>query len=323
MAQQKYVIFGIGKNGRQLAELVGYENVSCFVDNYLSDTPNFEGFLVLGFADLLKRGLQENEYIVISPKNIRHVVEIAVQLEKSGFKWLLPCDVGNMIIAKEAKVYESMNSRPTFSIREENNYYIYTDRFGSAGCTGAYFWMDFWAAKKIKQRSPNLHYDIGSRVDGFISHLMLIGQKVRMIDIRPAELNLEGVDFIQADATNLDGIEDCSVESLSALCSPEHFGLGRYGDKIDPDACFKFFSAISKKMVQGGHVYICVPVGQEHVEFNAHRIFSPQTVIDSFGEKMSLEEFSITDDKSVLTNADLNVYSNKFGIGLFDFVKRY
>lgn len=318
----KFVIFGAGINGRNIAELAGYANVSCFIDNHLIKAPKYaEGIPLYNFSEFIERGLKEDERIVISPIALHDIVEIGLQLEKAGFKWLLPCDVGNMVIAEEAKIYTAMNTRPSFSIHEQNNYFIYENRFGVAGNTGAYFWMDLWAAKKIKQQKPALHYDVGSRVDGFISHLMLIGQKVRMIDIRPADLGLEGVDFVQADATNLDGIENESIESLSALCSPEHFGLGRYGDPINPEACFKFFSAVNRKMKRGGHVYICVPVGKEHVEFNAHRVFAPQTIIESFGKGMSLVEFSVTDDKSIEQHANLDVYAQRSGIGLFEFIK--
>ncbi len=319
----RYVIFGAGDNGRKVVELARLENVSCIVDNYCTVIPEYaRGVPLYSFNEFVQRGLKEDESIVISPISPHAVVEIGMQLEKAGFKWLLPCDVGKNVIAEEAKIYDTLNKRSSFRIYEKNNYYIYENRFGVAGDTGAYFWMDLWAAKKIMQQKPTLHYDIGSRVDGFISHLMLIGQKVRMIDIRPADLGLEGVDFVQADATNLDGIEDGSVESLSALCSPEHFGLGRYGDPIDPEACFKFFSAVSGKMKHDGHVYICVPVGKEHVEFNAHRVFAPQTVIKSFGAEMSLVEFSVTDDKSIELHADIDVYARNPGIGLFEFIRQ-
>ena len=315
--ETKYVIFGAGQNGRKVAKLVGIENVSCFVDNYLDKTSQYGEVPLYSFTEFKNRGLKREERIVISPKSLHAVVEIGMQLEKDGFRWLLPDDVGSTIIAEEARIYESMNARSNFRIHEKNNFYCYEDRFGAAGGTGGYFWMDLWAAKKIMQQKPTLHHDVGSRVDGFISHMMLIGQRVMMIDIRPADLGLDGVDFTQADATN-------SIESLSALCSPEHFGLGRYGDPIDPEACFKFFSAVAKKMKSGGHVYICVPVGRERVEFNAHRIFSPRTIIESFGENMSLVEFSVTDGRTLELEADKDVYAEYPGhvSGLFEFVKQ-
>ena len=47
-----------------------------------------------------------------------------------------------------------------------------------------YFIQDIWAAQRIYKKKPNEHIDIGSRVDGFVSHLMVF-MKVKVIDIRP------------------------------------------------------------------------------------------------------------------------------------------
>ena len=98
---------------------------------------------------------------------------------------------------------------------------------------------------------------------------------VTMIDIRPLPEKIEGLKFIQADATNLDGIADNSIKSLSSLCAPEHFGLGRYGDPIAPDACFKAMKSMQRVLQRGGYLYCAVPVGETScVAFNAHRIFN-------------------------------------------------
>ena len=61
---------------------------------------------------------------------------------------------------------------------------------------------------------------------------------------------------------------------MSALCSLEHFGLGRYGDAIDPEACFKCFDQIQKKLKKGGNLYISLPVGQAHLS-----VVRPQSVL--------------------------------------------
>ena len=173
----------------------------------------------------------------------------------------------------------------------------------------SYFWQDLWAAHHIHNERPENHYDIGSRVDGFITHLLSFGQHTTMLDIRPLRIEADNLDFIQADATNLDGIDDESIESFSALCSLEHFGLGRYGDPIDPEACFKCFEAIQKKTRSGGNVYISVPIGKEHLEFNAHRVFFAESIIKSF-DKMKLIEFSSCYYEEMEKNIDPHKYDD-------------
>lgn len=140
------------------------------------------------------------------------------------------------------------------------------------------------------------------------------------------DIKLSGVDFIQADATELNGIEDNSIESLSALCSLEHFGLGRYGDPIDPEACFKAFKSIQRVVKPGGYIYIALPIGKDRVCFNAQRVFNPSTVIREF-PLCSLEEFSVIDasyNPALLENCDLQKYHNakQWHMGLFVFKRK-
>lgn len=160
-------------------------------------------------------------------------------------------------VAEDAKKFDAMNTRETMRIRAEYQYPIFSDKFAQAGDIGSYFWQDLWAARKIYEKNPEQHYDIGSRVDGFISHLLSFRGNINLIDIRPLTRKVDGLNFIQSDATNLKNISDNSIESLSALCSLEHFGLGRYGDSIDPEACYKCFDAIGHK-VRGGGEYILI-----------------------------------------------------------------
>ena len=37
---------------------------------------------------------------------------------------------------------------------------------------GHYFFQDIWAANKIFRSKVDLHYDIASRIDGFIAHIL-------------------------------------------------------------------------------------------------------------------------------------------------------
>ncbi|MCI8392282.1 MAG: DUF268 domain-containing protein [Roseburia sp.] len=232
---------------------------------------------------------------------------------------------GHTFFEEDRERYQKLNQRENFEIREEDLWPVMIDRFAENGTMGNYFWQDLWAAKLVIQSGVREHYDIGSRVDGFLAHLLSAGILVNAIDIRPLPVEVEGLSMVIDDATLLEHIEDGSIESLSALCSLEHFGLGRYGDPVDPEACFKCFSQIKKKLAPGGKLYLAVPVGRERVEFNAHRVFFASTIIESFAG-LRLVEFSCAAEGKIEYHVDLHKYDHdphngEFRYGLFCFEK--
>lgn len=235
--------------------------------------------------------------------------------------------IDETFFAEDLIEYNKINTRESFIAEDKNLYPVVTDRYADAGAMNNYLLQDLWAAKKVKNSGVLRHYDIGSRVDGFITHILAMNIIVTMIDIREYPNKLENLEFIQADATTMDTIPDNSIESLSALCSLEHFGLGRYGDPIDPEACFKCFDAIQKKIKKGGNLYIAVPVGRERVEFNAHRIFYASTIESCFYD-MDLLEYSCAKGNEIDYNID-NIHKyDDYNIkgcgrfGLFHFKKK-
>lgn len=146
-----------------------------------------------------------------------------------------------------------------------------------------YFLQDIYMAKKIIEHSPQNHYDIGSRIDGFISHLLCCGVSVTMIDIRPICCDIENLSFIQADATSLKEIPDNSLNSISTLHAIEHFGLGRYGDSIDAYACDKVMSELKRVVDRGGLLYLSLPISNKNgVLYNSHRVFTPKYIMNVF-----------------------------------------
>src|ERR1039458_2288022 len=102
---------------------------------------------------------------------------------------------------------------------------VLADRFEPAGQIDThYFYQDIWAAKRVYTFNPSHHTDIGSRLDGFVAHVLSF-TSVTVIDIRPGPVSITGLSFLQADATTLAGIESDSIPSLSSLHAAEHFGL--------------------------------------------------------------------------------------------------
>lgn len=227
---------------------------------------------------------------------------------------------------RDKELYSALNTKSNFDINDKNLWPIISEKYAEAGSINNYFLQDLWAAKYIIKSGLKKHFDIGSRLDGFIAHLLAANINVTMIDVRKFSDEIEGLDTIVDDATSLHQFEDNSIESISALCSIEHFGLGRYGDPIDPEACFKCFKNIQRVMKKGGSLYLALPIGCERVEFNAHRIFYPKTVVDCFDE-LELIEFSCAAERTIEYNVPLDKYNSdphngEYRYGLFYFKKK-
>jgi SAM-dependent methyltransferase len=221
--------------------------------------------------------------------------------------------------------YNSLQRKdPTpFPIKLINSYPIYFDRYEEAGeVPKHYFYMDLWAAKKIYQSSVKKHYDIGSRLDSFISHC-LVFCKVTMLDVRPLASEVPGLEFIQADCMNMDNIRTGSIQSISTLHAIEHFGLGRYADPIDPLGYKKAINEIKRVTKKGGDIYFATPIGKQRIEFNAHRVFSPLYILELF-EGCDLLEFSAVNDKNqFIENTDPKKYVKaNYSCGMYHFRKK-
>lgn len=324
---EKYVIYGAGKTGRMVFDYLGAERVVAFCDsNKKTGDVYFCDKSIISIEEVKR--LYSDLTAVVAVTRAKDGIEIIEKLRKAGIQYKYYTDLMRFI-DQDRELYESMNARQSFKYDEKFKYEILTDKFRNAGSIGDYFWQDIWAAKKVFQekdvRNSFRCYDIGSRLDGFIAHLLAGGIEVTMIDIRPLPYHVPGLNFIQADATSMKGIKDESIECLTALCSLEHFGLGRYGDSIDPEACFKCFRAIQKKVKRGGKIYISVPIGAEHLEFNAHRIFNASTIINEFSD-CNLIEFSTCRNAEFEENVeDIHKFDMEYSrgarFGLFAFEK--
>jgi hypothetical protein len=218
--------------------------------------------------------------------------------------------------------YTEQSPPPTFRIHFADLFPVLDQRSQAAGVLGGhYFHQDLWAARKICLRRPAKHIDIGSRIDGFVAHLLSF-MPVTVIDIREIESTVSGLDFIRDDATLLRNFPDSSIPSVSSLHAAEHFGLGRYSDSIDPYACFRFMASLQRVLCAEGTLYFSVPIGRERVDFNAHRVFQPKTVLSAFSDLL-LVSFSYVDDAGHLhENQDpTTIPEIEYGCGLFEFTK--
>jgi len=203
------------------------------------------------------------------------------------------------------------------------------DRFDSSGsASGHYFHQDLLVAGKIFMDNPQTHYDVGSRVDGFVAHIASF-RKIYVLDIRPLQSKLRNIIFEQQDfmASLKDSLKECT-DSLSCLHAMEHFGLGRYGDTVDYDGYLKGLENLYGMLKPNGKLYFSVPIGKQRIEFNGHRIFSVKYLLELFNGKYLIEHFSYVDDignlheNTELTEASIaNNFNCSYGCGIFEMRK--
>lgn len=345
------LIWGTGKIARRFiengcnAEIIGFIETKKSIDSYM-DKPVYDS----------RKIPSQYDYIVVASSYATEIYDLVKKLNIDcskiiflyGVKQQVGCTdkkvikeilleknyvnycgefslIEDSFIKDDARAYAEINKRSSFAIKEEYLWPVIRDKYALAGTVDNYFWQDLWAARLVTKSGAKQHFDIGSRLDGFIAHILALGIDVTMIDVRKFPEEVAGLHTIVDDATSLSQITDNSIESFSALCSLEHFGLGRYGDPIDPEACFKCFDNIQRKMKTGGKLYISLPIGKERLEFNAHRVFYPSTVIDCF-YSLKLEEFSCTSNGKIEYDVDIHKYDNdlhngNYRYGLFYFIK--
>jgi Caenorhabditis protein of unknown function, DUF268 len=198
-----------------------------------------------------------------------------------------------------------------------------TDRYDSAGRLDRhYFHQDLWAARKVYENKPEHHIDVGSRIDGFVSHILAF-RDVEVLDVRNMTSNVKGMTFRQADLMRTDSVPEAICDSLSCLHALEHFGLGRYGDPIDPQGHIKGLQSLTKLLKPSGKLLLSVPIGHERVEFNAHRVFSVETILSLTKVNYELLSFSYIDDQGVFyENYDfIKVPDMIYGCGIFELRK--
>lgn len=251
-----------------------------------------------------------------------------------GFYWLLNAQFG----IDPRKMFCSLMGLPRYIrdfFRFRSNYNgrlellpCLHDWYEEGGTTKSeYFWQDLLVARMIFAAQPAKHVDVGSRVDGFIAHVASF-RNIEVFDVRPISTQVPGIIFKQADLMKpVEGMGGY-CDSLSCLHALEHFGLGRYGDPIDPKGFEQGLANMASLMKENGTFYLSLPIGIDRVEFNAHRVSDPRTII-ALAMQYKLRLCTLTviqpDGKVETLNFDetqLSLLANqRYALGIFVFQK--
>lgn len=209
-----------------------------------------------------------------------------------------------------------------FSIRFFDFFPCIKDKTIKTNFDAHYVYHTAWAIRKVKEINPEKHIDISSSL--FFSSALSAFIETDFYDLRPVRLNLSN---LSSNAGNLLSLPfaDASIKSLSCMHTIEHVGLGRYGDKIDPDGDLKAIKELIRVLATGGSLIFVVPIGKPKIEFNAHRIYSYDQIMDYFKE-LTLVEFSLIPDSVTETGMYYNSSKEEsdkqdYGCGCFVFKK--
>jgi hypothetical protein len=204
------------------------------------------------------------------------------------------------------------------------------DRYEEAGTTKTeYFWQDLLVAQWIFEARPRRHVDVGSRIDGFVAHVASY-REIEVFDVRPINTRIPGVIFRQADLTDADPSTRAEgyCDSVSCLHAVEHFGLGRYGDPIDSTGYKRGIENMARLLSPGGRLYLSTPVGFERVEFNAHWVLDPGTVLDcARANGLRLEQLTVIGRDGTVQPCEASesalraLASAPYNLGVFVFTK--
>jgi SAM-dependent methyltransferase len=154
-------------------------------------------------------------------------------------------------------------------------------------------------------------------------------REIEVFDIRELTGVITNINFRRLDITDRDFVLSDYCDSISCLHALEHFGLGRYGDKVDYNGHLLGWENIYKMLKKEGKFYFSVPIGKQRIEFNAHRVFSLEYVMNNMiGSRYKVDSFSYVNDKGDLVrDAALDEESVKnsfflnYGCGIFELSK--
>jgi SAM-dependent methyltransferase len=208
-----------------------------------------------------------------------------------------------------------------FELEWSDRYLCLSDATGTTGFDRHYIFHPAWAARIIAETRPPEHIDISSTLH-FSSQLSAF-VPVRFYDYRPARMELSGLTTDVADLTRLP-FASGSIGSLSCMHVLEHVGLGRYGDPLDPSGDLKAMKELERVLAPGGNLLVVVPIGgKARIQFNAHRIYRYEQVIEAFPELKVVEFALIPDDAKdgdLVRHASPELASQqRYGCGCFWF----
>lgn len=125
---------------------------------------------------------------------------------------------------------------------------------------------------------------------------------VLVIDYNPPQCDHP---LVQSKHVNEFYASNEKLDAVFSISSYEHDGLGRYGDPLDPNGDIKAMQMLLPRMEENGLLYLAVPIGQDCLVWNAHRIYGTLRLPFLLGEWTFLGSYGLNHEQF---NAPLGDY---------------
>jgi hypothetical protein len=166
------------------------------------------------------------------------------------------------------------------------------DRTATTPIDVHYFYANGWAMRRIVALAPPLHMDVASQT--MLVNLLSAVVPVVYVEYRAPAASLPGSTPVVGSLEALP-FADRSLQSVSCLHVLDNVGLGRYGDRINPQAAAHGLAELGRVVAAGGSLFVAMPIGEPRVCFNAHRVFGPEEIPLQLPD-FEMVEFSMVDD---------------------------
>lgn len=233
----------------------------------------------------------------------------------------LSSEYAHLQFVQDFKIFKKRGGK-RFELDWENRYPCLNDKTKNTKFDAHYIYHPAWAARILAKTKPKDHIDISSTLH-FCS-IVSAFIPVKFYDYRLANLHLSNLTSEKANLLSLPFTNN-SINSLSCMHTVEHIGLGRYGDPLDPEGDLRAIDELKRVLAKNGDLLFVVPIGKSKIQFNAHRVYSYNQIMEYF-QDLKLVEFSLIPDNALdvwLINNATQEQADKqnYGCGCFWFKK--